>query len=63
MAIKTYRVSCQCDLCADKILVTEVKANTKRKAIMKAEEKWKKDGHKYIWINSVEEIIQTKLVD
>lgn len=54
MAIKTYRITCQCDLMAERILTMDVKANTERKAKIFAEEKWKKEGHFNIWIRSVE---------
>lgn len=54
--IKKWLVTCQCDLDANKILSTVVKANTERKAKIFAEEKWKKEGHFNIWIRKCEEV-------
>lgn len=54
--IKKWLITCQCDLDANKILSTVVKANTERKAKIFAEEKWKKEGHFNIWIRKCEEV-------
>ena len=54
--IKKWKVSCQCDMMAERHLSIIVEANTARKAIMFAKEKWKKEGHFCIWIESVEQI-------
>lgn len=53
--IKKWLVTCQCDYTREIRLSTIVKANTARKAKIKAEKYWEKQGHKCIWIEDCKE--------
>lgn len=58
--IKTYNVTAELNMCAEKVVTMTVKANTERKARKFAEEKLKKEGYFHIIIFSCKEIKPNK---
>ena len=53
---KEYEVTCQVDMCTERVEKVRVTTNLEAKAIGLAEEKLKKDGHFYVSILSCKEI-------
>lgn len=53
---KDYEVTCEVDMCAERVEKVRVTTNLEVKAIKLAEEKLKKDGHFYVSILSCKEI-------
>ena len=53
---KDYEVTCQVDMCAERVEKVRVTTNLKAKAIRLAEEKLKKDGHFHVSIIRCKEV-------
>lgn len=58
--IKTYRVRCELNMCADKVETVYIKTNLCNKAIQKAEEEMKKRGCFHVKVISCEEVTEKK---